>query len=139
PDSLRFFVSQESLARTTLGNGRTGDLLNLERALRADSRLGGHLVMGHVDAVGGITRLDGDGESWTLEVAYPAELAPLIAFKGSIAVHGISLTVASLREGHFSVALIPHTHKATNLHRLAPGAPVNLEADILARYVARSL
>jgi riboflavin synthase len=139
PDCLRFFVSRETLDRTTLAAARPGDLLNIERALRADARLGGHLVIGHVDAIGTLTRLDEQGESWLLEVAYPLQLAPLIAFKGSIAVDGISLTVAGLLDGHFSAALVPHTMQATNLQRLAAGSQVNLEADILARYVARAL
>ena len=114
---LVFFASPESLTRSTLGELRAGDAVNLERALRADGRLGGHLVMGHVDAIGTIQRLERVGEAWDLEVAYPRELASLIAQKGSIAVDGISLTVAALGEGTFTVAVIPFTYDGTRLSR----------------------
>jgi riboflavin synthase len=139
PDRLVFFLSPETLSRTTLGQARRGTLLNLERALRADGHLGGHLVMGHVDGLGTIRRFDRTGESWTLQVEFPPELAPFLASKGSIAVDGISLTLVDLAERTFTVAVIPHTAQATNLAQAAPGTPVNLEADMLARYVVRAL
>lgn len=139
PDRWRFFASPETLRRTTLGALRPGAALNLERALRAGDRLGGHFVAGHVDAVGEITRWERLGESWELEVAFPAELAPLLAVKGSVAVDGISLTVATLTAGRFTVAVIPHTVAVTNLRAAVVGQPVNLEADMFARYVVRAL
>jgi riboflavin synthase alpha subunit len=95
--------------------------------------------MGHVDAVGTIRRWERRGEDWRLEVAYPAALAPLLAPKGSVAVDGISLTVAELESGNFTVAVVPHTAQATTMSGAAPGVRVNLEADILARYAARAL
>jgi riboflavin synthase len=139
PDRLVFFLSGETLKRTTLGDFTEGRSVNLERSLRLGDRLGGHLVMGHVDAVGTVRRWERRGEGWELEVAYPAALAPLLAEKGSVAVDGISLTVARLRPESFTVAVIPHTAQATNLAQAAPGARVNLEADLLARYATRAL
>jgi riboflavin synthase len=139
PDRLQFFLSAETLSRSTLAELRPGAWVNLERALRADSRLGGHLVLGHVDAIGTVRRFDRLGEDWTLEVAYPAQLAPYLAEKGSVAVDGISLTLAALSESFFSVAVIPHTAEVTNLRQAASGTRVNLEADVLARYVVRAL
>ena len=136
---LIFFLSTETLARTTLGRLERGALVNLERSLRADGRLGGHLVMGHVDGIGAIRRFDRLGEGWVLEIAFPPDLAPYLAVKGSVAVDGISLTVADLREGAFTVAVIPHTAQATNLCQARAGSPVNLEVDVLARHVVRAL
>ena len=138
-DRLVFFLSSETLSRTTLGQARRGGAVNLERALRADGRLGGHLVMGHVDGLGTIRRFDRTGESWTLEIEFPSELAPFLAPKGSIAVDGISLTVVDLSDRVFTVAVIPHSVQSTNLALAAPGTPVNLEVDMLARYVVRAL
>jgi riboflavin synthase len=138
-DRLVFFTSSETLARTTLDRIHVGTMVNLERALRADGRLGGHLVQGHVDAVGMISRFDRTGEEWMLQVAYPAELAPFLAIKGSVAVDGISLTVAALTRGAFSVAIIPHTVAVTNLAAAVASDAVNLEVDMLARYVVRAL
>ena len=139
PDRLQFFLSAETLSRSTLGDLRPGGWVNLERALRADSRLGGHLVLGHVDAIGTVRRFDRLGEGWTLEVATPTQLAPFLAEKGSVAVDGISLTLAALSEDSFSVAVIPHTAEVTSLRQAAGGTRVNLEADVLARYVVRAL
>lgn len=139
PDRLVFFLSSETLTRTTLGHVRRGGVVNLERALRADSRLGGHMVLGHVDAVGSVERFDRRGESWTLEVAFPAELTPYLASKGSVAIDGISLTVVDLSPQRFTVAVIPHTVEQTNLRQAGEGTPVNLEVDVLARYVVRAL
>lgn len=139
PEALRFFLSQETLNKTTLGRLRPGALLNLERALRVGDALGGHVVSGHVDGIGTIRRLQPDGEAFTFEVAHPPVLTPLLAPKGSVCVDGISLTIVESLPTYFSVALIPHTVAATRLRTLAPGDAVNLEADPLARYVMHAL
>ena len=137
--TLEFDVSAETL-RCTAGLDRTGDV-NIELALRLGDRLGGHLTSGHVDGVGTVTRfavIAGDANgSWLLEIEAPAALARYIAPKGSIAVDGVSLTVNEVADARFAVNLIPHTLAVTTLSRLAPGAKVNLEIDIVARYVAR--
>ncbi len=137
--SFGFDVSAETL-RCTSGLDRPGDV-NVELALRLADRLGGHLTSGHVDGVGAVTRfaaVPGDAQaSWLLEIEAPAALARFIAGKGSIAVNGVSLTVNEVAGGRFTVNLIPHTLAVTTLHRLAPGAAVNLEVDLVARYVAR--
>jgi riboflavin synthase len=127
-------VVDETLARTTLGRLVPGDIVNLERPLRLADRLGGHLVQGHVDGVGEV--LAGSPE---LTVRPPRELTRFLAEKGSVAVEGVSLTVARAFEDRFSVALIPHTAQVTNLGRLRVGDGVNLEVDLVARYVARLL
>lgn len=136
-------ISAESLARTT-GLDAPGPV-NLEKALRAGDRLGGHLVSGHVDGVGTVSHFAPVGESWELRVRAPRELARFLAYKGSITVDGVSLTVnrvvdLPMHDGggcEFSINLIPHTVAHTTLGRLAPGATVNLEIDQLARYVER--
>ena len=137
--TLEFDVSAETL-RCTTGLDRAGDV-NIELALRLADRLGGHLTSGHVDGVGTVTRfaaIAGDAYgSWFLEVEAPADLSRFIAAKGSIAVDGVSLTVNTVAGARFAVNLIPHTLHVTTLRRLAPGAPVNLEIDVVARYVAR--
>jgi riboflavin synthase len=134
-------ISAESLARTT-GLDRPG-LINLEKALRASDRLGGHIVSGHVDGMGVVTHFAPVGESWELRVLAPRDLARFLAYKGSITVNGVSLTVNSVAdqaEGcEFSINLIPHTVQNTALHALAVGARVNLEIDLIARYVERML
>jgi riboflavin synthase len=139
--TLDFDVSAETL-RCTTGLDRVGDV-NLERALRAGDRFGGHMVAGHVDGVGTVKRFspvgDPTGGSCMLEIDAPAELARLIAPKGSIAVDGVSLTVNRVSGSLFDVNLIPHTLAVTTLAALAPGARVNLEVDQLARYVERLL
>jgi len=136
---LEFDVSAETLSCTT-GLDCPGDV-NMELALRLADRLGGHLTSGHVDGVGTVTRftaIAGDAYgSWFLEIEAPADLARFIAAKGSIAVNGVSLTVNEVAGARFSVNLIPHTLKVTTLGRLTSGAAVNLEIDIVARYVAR--
>ena len=136
---LEFDVSAETLSCTT-GLDRPGDV-NMELALRLADRLGGHLTSGHVDGVGTVTRftaIAGNAYgSWFLEIEAPADLARFIAAKGSIAVNGVSLTVNEVAGARFSVNLIPHTLKVTTLGRLTSGAAVNLEIDIVARYVAR--
>jgi riboflavin synthase len=117
--------------------------VNLEKALRAHDRLGGHLVSGHVDGLGRVTHFAPVGESWELRVQAPQDLARYLAYKGSIAVNGVSLTVNSVRDSdegcEFSINLIPHTVENTTLGTLEPGAAVNLEVDLIARYVARML
>jgi riboflavin synthase len=133
-------LAAETLRRTTLGQLRPGDPVNLERPLRLDQRLGGHIVQGHVDGVGTIASVKTEGEGIWMEIDAPPALAPYIAEKGSIAVDGISLTVAGVREGgRFAVALIPHTLAVTTLGRAGVGSGVNLEVDILAKYVERLL
>ena len=134
-------ISAESLDKTA-GLTETG-AVNLEKALRANDRLGGHLVSGHVDAVGKVTHFAPVGESWELRVLAPRELGRYLAYKGSITVNGVSLTVnriADLAEGcEASINLIPHTVENTALGRLTAGSPVNLEVDLIARYVARMM
>jgi riboflavin synthase len=130
-------VSIETLARTTLSGLRVGAVVNLERALRAADRLGGHLVTGHVDGVGELVDRHPAGEAITMTFRTPPELARFIAEKGSVAVNGVSLTVNAVVGNRFDVTLIPVTLAATNLALLAPGDTVNLEVDLIARYVAR--
>jgi len=130
-------ISPETARVTALGSLRRGALVNLERPLRADARLGGHFVQGHVDATGTIEEIRPDGESFWLTVRYPALLAPYIVRKGSIAVNGISLTVAGLDERRFDIQIIPYTWEHTNLHLAKPGDAVNLECDIVGKYVVR--
>ncbi|HJN60237.1 MAG TPA: riboflavin synthase [Alphaproteobacteria bacterium] len=130
-------VSAETLARTTVGDWRPGGRINLERALRLGDELGGHLVSGHVDGVGELVGRRKDGESERMAFAAPAELMRFIAVKGSIAVDGISLTVNEVGQSDFAVNIIPHTLAATTLGEIAPDATVNLEIDLVARYVAR--
>ena len=133
-------LAAETLRRTTLGGLRPGDPVNLERPLRLDERLGGHIVQGHVDGVGTIAATRPEGEGLWMEIAAPASLLPYLVEKGSVAVDGVSLTVAGLPGGdRFAVALIPHTLAVTTLGRRRPGDPVNLEVDILAKYVERLL
>lgn len=132
-------VAAESLAKTNLGALREGDRVNLERSLRAGDELGGHIVTGHVDGLGRVLSVTPDGEGWRIRIAPPPDLAPLIAPKGSIAIDGVSLTVNEVDAESFGVLIIPHTWAVTTLSRLEPGDTVNLEADPLARYVARQL
>jgi riboflavin synthase len=138
PGTVAFDVSAETL-RCTTRLDRPGEV-NLEKALQLSDRLGGHLVAGHIDGVGSVTRVErvtSDGGSVELEIEAPAELARFIASKGSIAVDGVSLTVNAVAGRRFAVNLIPHTLAVTTLGSLASGAPVNLEVDMIARYVAR--
>jgi riboflavin synthase len=132
-------MSGETLRRSALGKLTSGMLVNLERSLKASARLGGHLVQGHVDATGTLVSKQPAGESWTVRFCYPEEIARYLAVKGSVAVDGISLTVAGLGDDWFEAAVIPHTMKMTNLKALKSGDPVNLEVDILAKYVERML
>lgn len=134
-NELEADVSLETLERSTLGSLQPGDRVNLERALQPTGRLGGHIVQGHVDAVGTWERLAPEGEGWRAWVRVPGEVARFVVDKGSIAISGISLTVASIDGATISVALIPHTIEQTTLADLKPGDPVNLEADIIGKYV----
>jgi riboflavin synthase len=138
-DSFAADGSRETLQRSTLGLLRAGSVVNLERAVTPSTRLGGHIVQGHVDARGKFLSAEEHGGSWTLRVGFPPDLARYLVFKGSVAVEGISLTIAALAEEHFEVAIIPKTWAVTNLSRLRAGDPVNLEADIIAKYVERIL
>jgi len=128
-------VVPESLRRTTLGDAAAGRRVNLERPLRATGELGGHFVQGHVDARVRVVGLESAGKEVLLGLQLPDALRGLVVEKGSVAVDGVSLTVAAVSPRSFAVALIPHTLKATNLSRLSQGSYVNLEADILAKYV----
>lgn len=138
-DGFRAQLSAETLRRTTFGRLRAGRLVNLERALRPSDRLGGHLVQGHVDGVGRFLERRPEGESWIFRFAFPPDLRRYLVLKGSIAVDGISLTIAGLGETWFEVAIIPHTWRMTNLRELHPGDGVNLEVDVLAKYLERLL
>jgi len=132
-------ISAETSSCTTLGSLRTSTRINIERALRADSRLGGHFVQGHVDCVGKVLRLDRRADFATLAIKFPAKYAKYIVEKGSIAVSGVSLTVAKLKSGYFEAAVIPETLRRTNLGDFCPGMPVNLEFDVLAKYIEKAI
>lgn len=132
-------ASGATLSVTSAGTWQVGDRVNLERSLRIGDEMGGHIVFGHVDAIGEILALERVAESHRLEVRIPEALAPLVAVKGSIALDGISLTINEAGRDRFVVNVIPHTWKQTNLCDRSPGDPVNVEVDMLARYVARQL
>ena len=127
----------ETLQRTTLGSLRPGSRVNLERALRLGDRLGGHMVQGHVDGVGEVREVVRRGDDYRLRIAMPADLRRYVAWKGSITVHGVSLTVSSLDRDRFEVALIPETLVRTTLGSAGRGDRLNLEVDLMARYLAR--
>lgn len=129
----------ETLARSTLGELRPGDPVNLERALALGDRLGGHMVAGHVDGVGEVLAISPRGISSELQVSMPPALSPFLAAKGSVAIDGISLTVVEVGETDFVVGIIPHTLSVTTLAQITVGQRVNLEADLIARYVSRAL
>ena len=137
PDSFAADVSRETLMRSTLGNLTAGTPVNLERAVTPATRLGGHIVQGHVDARGTFVGVEDHGESWTLRIGYPKEIGRYLVFKGSVAVEGISLTIAGLTDEYFEIAIIPKTWEVTNLSQLKPGDGVNLEVDVIAKYVER--
>jgi riboflavin synthase len=130
-------LSGETLRRTSLGEMKPGTRVNLERPLTAMKELGGHFVQGHVDGVGRVARIEPEGANWWFGVQVPHDLARYIAMKGSIALDGISLTVAAWRDGVIETAIIPFTYEHTNLSSLKIGDPVNIECDILAKYVER--
>jgi len=136
-DSFSADISGETLHRSTLGNLKIGSTVNLERAVTPSTRLGGHIVQGHVDARGKFLQAAGDGDFWTVRVSYPSEIAQYLVYKGSISVEGISLTIANLANEYFEIAVIPKTWELTNLSALQNGDPVNLEVDVIAKYVER--
>ena len=136
---LRFDLSPETLSRSTLGKAASGTGVNLERALAASDRLGGHVVSGHVDATTVLTGIEPADDFWTVSFALDASWARYVVEKGSIALDGISLTVARLRDDRFDVAVIPHTWEVTTLSDRSVGDLVNVEVDILAKYVERML
>ena len=138
--SLRFDLSEQTIERTCLRDLRPGDPVNLERPVTLVARLGGHLVQGHVDGVGEVTRVDADAAGGArLSLRVPAELARYVVERGSIAIDGVSLTIAAVDGEEITVALIPHTLAVTTLGLAAPGRQVNVEADVIARYVERSM
>ncbi|MDE2352511.1 MAG: riboflavin synthase [Alphaproteobacteria bacterium] len=130
-------ASGETLSKTTLGSWKVGDPVNLERAMRVGDELGGHIVTGHVDGVAELVRLAPEGESLRMTFAVPAALSRFIAAKGSVALDGISLTVNEVDGARFGINVIPHTQQVTTIGRLKAGMKVNLEVDLMARYVAR--
>ncbi|MEI7766765.1 MAG: riboflavin synthase [Phycisphaerae bacterium] len=134
-----FDVVSETLRRTSLGQRRRGDQVNLELSLRPDSFLGGHFVQGHVDAVGTVAQIQNQTQDWLITVTAPEECRPLIVPKGSICVEGVSLTIAGVNGNQFTLAIIPTTLAATTLGALTAGAPVNIETDIVARTVVHYL
>lgn len=137
PDSFSADASLETLKRSTLGELRTGGRVNLERALAVGERLGGHMVQGHVDGTGELVSVAREGNAYRMRFRFARELGRYIAMKGSITVDGISLTVAGLGDDWFEVAIIPHTWRETSLSDLKNGGRVNLEVDVLAKYVER--
>lgn len=132
-------ISPETLERTTIGGLRTNSRVNLERALLATSRLGGHIVQGHVDGRGTFISAEPQGDFWTVKIGFPEELSRYLIHKGSVAVEGISLTIAALGDDNFDIAVIPKTWEMTNLSSLNAGDPVNLEVDPIAKYVERMI
>ena len=139
PDSFAADVSKETLFRSTLGQLQAGSPVNLERAVTPATRLGGHIVQGHVDARGKFLASENHDDSWTFRFAYPREIARYLVLKSSVAVEGISLTIANLTDDYFEIAVIPKTLELTNFSQLKPGDEVNLEADVIAKYVERIL
>src|SRR5918992_2600534 len=139
PDSFAADVSKETLFRSTLGGLNSGSPVNLERAVTPATRLGGHIVQGHVDARGKFLGSENHGDSWTFRFGYPRQIARYLVLKGSVAVEGISLTIANLTNDYFEIAVIPKTLELTNFSQLKPGDEVNLEADVIAKYVERML
>ncbi len=137
--TVQFDLLRETWERTNLQFVRPGSRVNLERALRADGRLGGHFVTGHIDGLGRIRRWERAGQDWVLDVAAPPEVMRYVVFKGSIAVDGISLTVAQVLRGGVRIWIIPHTWEVTALQERQVGDAVNLEADLLGKYVAHLL
>lgn len=132
-------VSNETLNRSTLGNLNVGSRVNLERAVTPSTRLGGHIVQGHVDGRGKFLGAEQDGDFWTVRVSYPKEIGQYLVYKGSVSVEGISLTIADLKDDSFEIAVIPKTWELTNLSTLNNGDDVNLEVDVIAKYVERIL
>ena len=138
-DGVHMDVSPETIRVSSLGSLKRGSAVNLERPMRADARFGGHFVQGHVDATGAIEEIRQDGDCWWLTVKYPPSLAAQIVRKGSIAVDGISLTVAGVDDKRFDVQIIPYTWEHTNLQHAKVNDLVNLESDMLGKYVLRAM
>jgi len=141
PDSLGFDLADETLARTSLLRLSPGALVNLELPMKADGRMGGHIVQGHVDGVArflALEKIEGKDDYW-LRLEIPADLARYVVFKGSIAIEGISLTVARIEGTEVTIAVIPHTYEMTNLKQFRPGDPMNIEVDIIAKYAEKMI
>ncbi|MDX1966712.1 MAG: riboflavin synthase [Planctomycetaceae bacterium] len=138
-DVWAFQAGEETLSKTNLGSLAPGDRVNLERSLPVQARLGGHFVQGHVDGVGSVDNISRDGDWVTMWFRVPAELAAMMVSKGSVAVDGVSLTLVNVEADRFSIALIPHTLEVTTLGRRAVGDAVNIETDILGKYVQKFL
>ncbi|HEX9963032.1 MAG TPA: riboflavin synthase [Pyrinomonadaceae bacterium] len=138
-DSFAADVSEETLKISTLGALKNGSVVNLERAVTPSTRLGGHIVQGHVDGRGRFLSATKQGDFWTVRVGFSEDVARYLVYKGSISVEGISLTIAALTDSYFEIAVIPKTWELTNLSTLKPGDEVNLEADVIAKYVERIL
>lgn len=138
-DGFTADVSRETLDKSTLGRLQTGARVNLERAVTPNTRLGGHLVQGHVDARGKFVSAAQNGDFWTVRISFPREIGQYLVYKGSVAVEGISLTIAELGADYFEIAVIPKTWELTNLSTLKPNDEVNLETDVIAKYVERIL
>ncbi|MEP6902173.1 MAG: riboflavin synthase [Actinomycetota bacterium] len=138
-DSFTADVSQETLDKSTLGKLKIGAAVNLERAVTPSTRLGGHIVQGHVDSRGKFISAVQSGDFWTVRIAFPREIGQYLVYKGSVSVEGISLTIAELGADYFAIAVIPKTWELTNFSSLKPGDEVNLEADVIAKYVERIL
>jgi riboflavin synthase len=134
-------LAPETWKRTSFSRIREGALVNLELPMKADGRFGGHIVQGHVDGVGKLIALEriADSENWWLHIELPEKVEKYTVYKGSISIEGISLTVAQLENNRCTIAIIPHTVEMTNLHSLKPGDPVNLEADLIAKYVEKMI
>ena len=141
PDSFCADLAPETWARTSFSRLREGALVNLELPMKADGRFGGHVVQGHVDGVGKMIQLERieNSDNWWLHIEIPEDVEKYTVFKGSISVEGISLTVARLDHNRCTIAIIPHTVEMTNLNSLKPGDPVNLEADLIAKYVEKMM
>jgi riboflavin synthase len=141
PRSFCADLAPETWVRTSFSRIKEGAVVNLELPMKADGRFGGHVVQGHVDGVGKLTSFDriADSENWWLEIELPDAVEKYTVYKGSISIEGISLTVAKLEKNRCTVAIIPHTVEMTNLHSLKPGDPVNLEADLIAKYVEKMM
>jgi riboflavin synthase len=139
PKSFSADLAPETWSRTSLSRIREGALVNLELPMKADGRFGGHIVQGHVDGVGKVISFERieDSENWWLEIELPDDIEKYTVFKGSISIEGISLTVAKLERNRCAIAIIPHTVEMTNLHSLKRGDPVNLEADLIAKYAEK--
>jgi riboflavin synthase len=141
PGSFCADLAPETWARTSFSRMHDGALVNLELPMKADGRFGGHIVQGHVDGVGKLIELEriADSENWWLHIELPSEIEKYTVYKGSLSIEGISLTVATLEGRRCTIAIIPHTVEMTNLHSLRPGDPVNLEADLIAKYVEKMM